>query len=485
MAIQVNPTISPRIITVPLIDGNSLTMQELVNQARNWEDEQVNLSYPFLLSASGKQDLGGDVKVGITVQLNNAKVAFEADTDPVSAGTSTSINSGVKLTDINAHFISDGVEGGAFLENGSDKSICTVIRVESETVLHHTQLEEGTNNTWEVNDLYRIWNVRQCFLTGGNCTAVDINGNSMSAVFPTAFTQIVLSTSSSATLQELEAIQYSSFNGGITVDIINGVPGTAYPIGTPTHPVINLSYALSIDNERGFNVFFIKNSMTIGPALNFTSKKFIGQSITKTILTIDPLANVTQSEFCDAIVTGTFDGENELKKCTIRTLNFVNGIIEDCLLDAYTITLGGGTDAYFLNCWSVIAGVSIPTIDMGGSNQNLILRNYSGVLKVQNLNDVNAIISCDMNSGQMILDETITNGIVHFRGIGSLTDILGDRIPTGTWNGGVEVVNTALDTVSVSSAVLDPQTSDHLIPGSTGEAIDKTKKNAGLIPALL
>ena len=78
MAIQVNPTVSPRIITIPEADGVSITIQSLVNQIRAWEDDQANLSYPKLLSASGKEDLGGETAVGITAKLENAKLKFAA-----------------------------------------------------------------------------------------------------------------------------------------------------------------------------------------------------------------------------------------------------------------------------------------------------------------------------------------------------------------------------------------------------------------------
>lgn len=40
----------------------------------------------------------------------------------------------------------------------------------------------------------------QCRVDGGNLVAIDANGNSMSAIEPTAFTQVILANSSSATL---------------------------------------------------------------------------------------------------------------------------------------------------------------------------------------------------------------------------------------------------------------------------------------------
>jgi hypothetical protein len=57
-------------------------MQELVDQVRAWEDAQINMEYDYILSAAGKENLGGGVLVGITVTLRNAMLAFEARTGP-------------------------------------------------------------------------------------------------------------------------------------------------------------------------------------------------------------------------------------------------------------------------------------------------------------------------------------------------------------------------------------------------------------------
>jgi len=103
--IQVNPTVSPRIITIPAADGDEIDIQSLVNQIRDWEDEQVNLSHPKLLSAGGKEVLGGGVLVGITATLENAKLKFAERTSPttcnVLGGNLVALNSsGVPMSPI-------------------------------------------------------------------------------------------------------------------------------------------------------------------------------------------------------------------------------------------------------------------------------------------------------------------------------------------------------------------------------------------------
>jgi len=68
---------SPRIITVAA-PSTTITIQDLVDTLRSLEDEIINMDNPHLVNASGKENLGGGVLVGITCSLQNAKLAFEA-----------------------------------------------------------------------------------------------------------------------------------------------------------------------------------------------------------------------------------------------------------------------------------------------------------------------------------------------------------------------------------------------------------------------
>jgi len=72
---------SPRIITVaaPSVE---ITMQDLRDTLRAMEMTDVGILYAPLLETSGKQDLGDQLYVGLTVKLLNAKIAFEARPGP-------------------------------------------------------------------------------------------------------------------------------------------------------------------------------------------------------------------------------------------------------------------------------------------------------------------------------------------------------------------------------------------------------------------
>ena len=96
--------LSPRIIIVDLPD-TEITAQDLVDQLRDAEDDVQNTNYEQIVKASGKEDLGGGTLVGITVELQNAKVGFKDRTNKLESGTVTTPDTtGKVLTDSTALF---------------------------------------------------------------------------------------------------------------------------------------------------------------------------------------------------------------------------------------------------------------------------------------------------------------------------------------------------------------------------------------------
>jgi hypothetical protein len=340
--------------------ATEITVQEIVDLCRAWEQRIDNLTYPYLVSAAGKENLGGGVYVGISCTLQNAKIAFEARAGP------------------------------SFV---------------------------------------------QCNISGGNLVAVDDVGATLDPVQTTAYTQVVRTSSSSATLQEQEDIQYASYGGGVTVDTTSAYSGTDFPVGTPRQPVNNVSDAVSIAAARGFTRLYIIGDITLTTGDSLSAYEVVGESTNKTTITINSDADVSETEFSNATVQGTLDGDNVLTNCAVETLTFVEGLITQCILNG-TITLSGADDAHFLDCWSGVPGASTPVIDMGGSGSRLGMRNYNGSITLQNKSGSEAV-SIDMNSGQVILDNTVTNGAIVLRGVGIWTN-------EETYTGGATVTNQLL-----------------------------------------
>lgn len=376
--------------------ADEITIQNLLNAIRQWEDELSSMDIGPVASAAGKEPLGAGVTVGITLTLlNNWRLAFEARSGP------------------------------------------TYI---------------------------------QCKVSGGNLVGTHLYG----VIYPTAFTQVVLTASSSATLQELSAIQYSSFNNAVTVDVVNGVVGTVYNIGTLENPVNNIADALIIAAERGFELFHIHGDLTLGAGDVVAGFGFEGYSPDKTTIIIGDATETLGCEFKECTVTGTLDGDVVLEQCVVATLSYVNGEIRKSNLVG-PITLGGGANALFKDCCSSSPTVP-PVIDMGGSGQNCIFHDYSGAIHFKNMTGVN-YLGGQLDGGKIILDFTITSGTVMVVGVGLLIDSTGAPILSGIWNGGVTVKNFLVNTSTVAYAVWNEPASKYVANGVYGKLLNDIESN--------
>ncbi len=415
--IEIYLEVSPRQIIVAA-PSTELTIQDLIDTVRAAEDN--NMSYPYMISASGTEDLGGGVSVAITAELKNAQVGFGARTGSLSSGTVTTPNTGTVLYDSGATFISDGLTPGSSIINITDKSVATVIDVLSETAVRHFPLSDGTLNTWALTDSYKIWPEIQCSITGGNLVAVDENGVSMSQVLPSFGTQIKISSSSSATSTELEAIQYSSYQDAVWIQLSSGNSGTEYPVGNREYPGNNLTDARAIAAARGFDTFQILESMTLNAGTNIDGFRIIGKSHVKTVVTLDTSLSCVDVTILNANILGTLDGGTTIRDCVMGGgLKYVNGHVHNCGLYG-GISLDGSEDAVFMDCGFINVD-DPPVINMGGSGQNLVLLNHSGPVTITNLTGPN-VVNVQMDGGHVTLDSTITAGSIIISGVGRYTN---------------------------------------------------------------
>ena len=246
--------------------------------------------------------------------------------------------------------------------------------------------------------------------------------------------QVSVNTNNTTGFIDPVFLQYSTFNGGVWVDELNGTAGTLYPIGSPAVPCGNFQNALTIANETGFETFFVKGDATIDSGLDYTDKVFVGQGQNLSVFDVSAAATVLNCTFSDATIGGTLDGDSHIEDCIVDGLNFVSGVIENCILNPSTVTLGGSSLAQFIGCESGVPGTDTPTIDCGGAGQALSVRGYNGGLKLINKTGTDAV-SIDLVSGQVKIDlTTVTNGLIVVRGTGKVIDAAtGDWLPTGAY----------------------------------------------------
>ena len=357
LILSIDPEVSPRIITVLALGTlgepvTTISMQQLVNQVRDWEDEQWDMEYPHLLNAYGKQSLGGGVLVGVTVELLNTLLAFEARTGPAYT---------------------------------------------------------------------------QCIVTGGNLVSLDENGVPLSSpILPTAFTQVVLTTSSSATLVEQDTIQYSAFNNCVTIDAEDGGTGTAFPMGTSASPVNNLDDALAIATERGFRTFYFIDDFTFPPGTFLDDYELVGEGMSDTTFTFQSGALTPNCCLHHATVTGVLAGVIEMIDCHVFDISGMPGLPPSDVRMQIRSSLIGGTlqvpsnytgSLNLLDSWSDTPTGDPVILDVNGAACNLFAKNFAGLLCVKNT-AADSLVVIDFSSGVLTIDASCTEGAIRIRGVG-------------------------------------------------------------------
>ena len=468
--------LSPRIINIAAPSAE-IVIQDLHDTLRDIEDEPSNLIYPSIITTAGKEDLGGGVTVGLTATLLNAQLAFEARTTEYNTGTATG-GSNIILEDVGTgtDFISDGVLRGDIIENVADGSQASVVSV-STTSLALTALTGGTSNIFSPGDDYTLWHVIQCDVDGGNLVAVDSNGSEINSIFTTAFTQVVRTSSSSATLQELASIQFSSFDGKVSIDAVNGVDALVFPAGTAQAPVKTLTFAKIIAISRGFRRLFVSSStLTIASGDNIDNFIIEGFTANTTAIVLEVGSSTNDTEFFDCIVSGDASGATFFTRCSIDNLIDFEGTMINCQLDNNLTLLAGSGVATIIDSWSGVSGLATPVLDMGGTGNQVVIRRWAGGLELVNYSD-SLDSSLDIVSGHIKLASTITAGVFVVRGMAQLTDE-----STGT-----AVCNCAnlVNPFIIADQVFNEAAADHTDAGTVGEQLNQTAANTSLIPATL
>ena len=413
--------LSPRIIRIAA-PSTDISIQDLHDTLRYLEQLPNAMQYPHLLETSGKQVLGPSVFVGLTSALQNAKIAFEPRVIIESVGTiTTEDTSGTLLIDSGATFITDGVEPGSWISNTTDKSLASVITVISETQLFTFPLDGGTDNQFNVLDEYKILAVIQMEVAGGNLVAVDGYGDDIDSILPTAGTQVVRTSSSSATLQELQDIQFSSFTGVITCDVIGGTDGTIFPAGTPRQPTNNFEDALVISATTGIKKFAIIGNTTLENN-DFRGFTIIGESHLKSNIFIASTAQVGNAEFQKCVLSGTICDNTNVSECLIGDLAEVAGDMSKCSFDENTyITLAGDSHITTTLQEGIGGDGYMPKVDMNGDGYSLSVRNYFGEIMIVNKSGPEPVV-IGLSSGIVHINSTVTNGTITIRGVGTVVD---------------------------------------------------------------
>lgn len=232
--------------------------------------------------------------------------------------------------------------------------------------------------------------------------------------------QVSVRSFNSAGMTSSPDIEYASYQNCVTVDTTSPYTGTQHPVGTKRQPVNNLADALLIAAYRGLTTLFIVGDIDIDTTNDYSEMTIVGSGMSKSTININANANVYRCSFLNCVLAGVLDGEATAQGCRLTDLEYINGVVQECVLDQGTIVLGGNAKALFLDCWSGGTESEAPTIDLGGSGQELVVRNYSGTLRLKNKNGSDPV-AVTLAAGRIHLENTVAGtGLVLVSGVGAV-----------------------------------------------------------------
>ena len=470
---------SPRIA---IVDSPSVefVVQDIVDTLRKREDTFRGQAETKLINASGKEDLGGGNAVGITAELQDTQIAFEGRTTPAETGAVTTGSSApignsparkdglIELIDINADYVTNNVQRGSLVVNFTDNSVAEVYSVISPTTLITRLPSNGATNTHQIGDVYHVFNIIQCELIGGNLVGSDENGDAITPISPTAFTQVVRVAASSATITVQDPVptagenaaavwEYSAtnavasdsygalgrrtaFNDYIYLDT-TGTAGVVWPLGTATSPVNNIADAVTIGINNGIYTIRVADDATVLSTDNISNFTIDGSLNDTSVITVQAGATTAFTTFENSFLTGTLNGRVVIRDSVLDNLSGVQGVIHQTVIQDGGIQLSPTTagTTYILDSF----GSDAAFIDYSlVTAHDVDVRNYNGGLTITNKTDTSDL-SVDFNSGEFILDSTTTTGDITVRGIYNLVN-------NSTGSPGVNLIqNSNLDNIEI------------------------------------
>lgn len=291
--------------------------------------------------------------------------------------------------------------------------------------------------------------------------------------------QVSVRSNNSAGMISSPEIQYASYNGGVTIDSVNGTDSSVYPYGTPLHPCKTAANSYAIRMARGFKKIYLMNDLHLSGIPDGVLNSLHAVGVTgnrKHILTFD---NVLATD-CIAEnlqVTGNFKPGSTTKIINCSTSNATNvqvkGLnstiqggtysctdLDKCIISGDIKLVSGGT---FSGVDIVFEG-DYTTIDMQGYNNCTVsLDISSGYFKLLNAR-TGCLAEFNLRGGELELDTSCTGGDFYAEGYGTL---FGDPEALGM----TVKANHLLALETIPGPIWDETVTSHLTAGSTGKAL--------------
>lgn len=216
--------------------------------------------------------------------------------------------------------------------------------------------------------------------------------------------------------------QTAQYDAKISIDTINGIAGTTYPIGTPFAPVSNLADAYTLAATFGFAEFDVRGSITLTQATGSTVWNGIGLATN-----IDCNGQDCSSAlFRQMNIQGNMvsDGTTVIRDALmLGSMSGIAGVVENSALTG-TITPSNTAPVYFLNCFSAVAGGGSPILDGNSLTAlDITFRGWNGGIRLNNFTAGDTMMTVGVNTGKVNISASCTDfGDLQLRGVGTINN---------------------------------------------------------------
>ena len=291
--------------------------------------------------------------------------------------------------------------------------------------------------------------------------------------------ETTVSNLSDSSLAQMPEIEYASYNGGVTIDTVNGIDSSVYPYGTPLHPCKTLANSYAIRMARGFKKIYLISDLTLTgiPDGVLDNLHIIGTTGNRTHTLIIDNVLATNCIAENLNVTGNFkpgsttkanncniyDATNvqvQATKCAIQGGIYRSTELDGCSLQGDIKLVNNGK----LSGIDIVFEGDFTTIDMQGFNNCVVSLDISSG-HVELLNSVaGCLMEFNLRGGEIELNSSCTGGSFYAEGYGTL---IGDPIALGITVKG----NNLLSLETITNSILDEPVLDHDQDGSVGRSI--------------
>lgn len=215
--------------------------------------------------------------------------------------------------------------------------------------------------------------------------------------------------------------QETLYDGIISIDLINGVAGTAFPVGTKSTPVNNVTDARTIANTRGLRQYDIRGSITLDQSYDDWTFKGVGSAQSDEINLGG--FSVSDSLFTSLTLRGSTSGASQInaRDCVLNAVTGVGGQFKDC---TFIGNIGlRAPNSFMFDC--AAGGFAGATLDLNGAGNVVAGRNITGLWTISNaLAGVPfpSIVSLNIADAEIVLDANNIGSVIEVNGQGRVTD---------------------------------------------------------------